>query len=147
MWVAFAFVKATHIFQQKYCEFGIVLTRTVNILTTNELVKLTMLWTTRPCWIDTSSHDVFFQYTFCIATLWSIVTKMFLWFRRITSNFAYYATQENVCSVHIYPFSDLKAQLLIIPIVFFFVFFLAYWVIVSSVYRLIFRAVIDNIAN
>ena len=27
-------------------EFGIVLTRTVNILTTNKLVKLTILWTT-----------------------------------------------------------------------------------------------------
>ena len=34
-------------FQQKRtCELDIVLTRTVNILTTNELVKLTMLWTT-----------------------------------------------------------------------------------------------------
>ena len=34
-------------FQQKYCELDIILTRAVNILTTNELVKLTMLWTTR----------------------------------------------------------------------------------------------------
>ena len=48
MWEAFAFAKATHIFQQKNCELDIVLTRTVNILTTNELVKLTMLWTTGP---------------------------------------------------------------------------------------------------
>ena len=39
-WVAFAFAKATHIFQQKNtCELDIVLTRTVNILTTNELVN------------------------------------------------------------------------------------------------------------
>ena len=30
------------------CELDIVLTRTVNILTTNELVKLKMLWTTGP---------------------------------------------------------------------------------------------------
>ena len=30
------------------CELDIVLTSTVNILTTNELVKLTMLWTTGP---------------------------------------------------------------------------------------------------
>ena len=52
MWVAFAFAKATHIFfQQKYCEFDIVLTRAVNIMTTNELVKLTMLWTTWP-WLS-----------------------------------------------------------------------------------------------
>ena len=49
MWVAFAFAKATHIFLNKNtCELDIVLTRTVNILTTNELVKLAMLWTTVP---------------------------------------------------------------------------------------------------
>ena len=41
--------KATHIFFSKNtCELDIVLTRTVNILTTNELVKLTVLWTTGP---------------------------------------------------------------------------------------------------
>ena len=40
----FAFAKATHIFfSAKISELDIVLTRTVNILTTNELVKLTML--------------------------------------------------------------------------------------------------------
>ena len=38
----------SHFFQKNTCEFGIVLTITVNILTTNELVKLTMLWTTGP---------------------------------------------------------------------------------------------------
>ena len=49
MWVAFAFAKATHIFFSKNtCELDIVLTRTVNILTTNDLVKLTMFWTTGP---------------------------------------------------------------------------------------------------
>ena len=41
--VAFAFAKAFHIFQHNTCEFGIVLTRTVKILITNELVRLTML--------------------------------------------------------------------------------------------------------
>ena len=46
MWVAFAFAKATHIFSKSTCELDIVHIRTVNILTTNELVKLTMLWTT-----------------------------------------------------------------------------------------------------
>ena len=35
----------------KNCEFDIVLTRTVNILTTNELAKLTMLCTTGPWYI------------------------------------------------------------------------------------------------
>ena len=49
MWVAFAFAKATHIFFSKNnCELDIVLTRAVNILTTYELRKLTMLWTTGP---------------------------------------------------------------------------------------------------
>ena len=49
MLVAFAFAKATHIFFSKNtCELDIVLTRKVNILTTNELVKLTMLRTTGP---------------------------------------------------------------------------------------------------
>ena len=47
MWVAFAFAKATHIFSAKI-QLDIVLTRTINILTPNELVKLTMLWTTGP---------------------------------------------------------------------------------------------------
>ena len=35
-------------FSKNTSELDIVLTRTVNILTTNELVKLTMLWTTGP---------------------------------------------------------------------------------------------------
>ena len=53
MWVAFAFAKASHIFFSKNtCELEIVLTRIVNILTTNELVKLTMLWTTGPWYIS-----------------------------------------------------------------------------------------------
>ena len=44
MCVAFAFAKATHIFFCKNtCELDIVFTRTVNILTTNELAKLMML--------------------------------------------------------------------------------------------------------
>ena len=46
MWVAFA--KATHIFSQKYLWIDIVLTWTVDILITNKLLKLIMLWTTRP---------------------------------------------------------------------------------------------------
>ena len=48
-WVAFAYAKATHIFISKNtCELDIVLTRTVKILITNELIKLTTLWTTGP---------------------------------------------------------------------------------------------------
>ena len=44
MWVAFAL----KFFSKNDCELDIVLTRTVNILTTHELVKLTMFWTTGP---------------------------------------------------------------------------------------------------
>ena len=39
----------SHFFSKNTCELDIVLTRTVNILTINELVKLTTLWTTGPC--------------------------------------------------------------------------------------------------
>ena len=55
MWVAFTFAKASHIFsakknkkknKRKNGDLDIVLTRTVNILTTYKLVELTMLWTT-----------------------------------------------------------------------------------------------------
>ena len=38
----------SHFLSKHTCELDIVLTRTSNILTTNELVKLTMLWTTGP---------------------------------------------------------------------------------------------------
>ena len=41
----------SHFFSKNTCELDIVLTRTINILTTNELVKLTTLWTTGPCLI------------------------------------------------------------------------------------------------
>ena len=36
----------TFFFSKNTCELDIVLTRTVKILTTNKLVKLTMLWRT-----------------------------------------------------------------------------------------------------
>ena len=38
----------SHFFSKNTCEFDIVLTKTSNILTTTELIKLTMLWTTGP---------------------------------------------------------------------------------------------------
>ena len=38
----------SHFFSKNTCELDIVLTRTVNILTTNELVKLSTLCTTGP---------------------------------------------------------------------------------------------------
>ena len=51
-----AFSKVPHIFFSKNtCDLDIVVTRTANILTTNELVKLTMLWTTGPRKLQTLS--------------------------------------------------------------------------------------------
>ena len=38
----------SYFFSKNTCELDIILTRTVNILTTNKLVTLTMLWTTGP---------------------------------------------------------------------------------------------------
>ena len=59
LWVAFAFAKATHIVSaENTCELGIVLTRTVNILTTNELVKLTMFLGTGP-WSSVLLYNLF----------------------------------------------------------------------------------------
>ena len=52
MWVAKSY---SHFFSKSTCEFDIVLTRTVNILTTNKLVELTMLWTTGPRYFSHSS--------------------------------------------------------------------------------------------
>ena len=50
----------SHFFSKHTCELDIILTRTVNILTTKELVKLTMLCTTGP-W---SSFFFFYHYHF-----------------------------------------------------------------------------------
>ena len=54
MWIAFSY---SHFFSKTTCELDI-LTRTVNSLTTNELVKLTMLWTTGP-WIIKKTFSTF----------------------------------------------------------------------------------------
>ena len=45
----------TFFFSKNTCKLDTVLTRTVNVLTTNELVKLTMLWTTGP-WLLWNSN-------------------------------------------------------------------------------------------
>ena len=48
MWVAFAVQKLLTFFQQKSRILYIESAKTVNEMTLNELVKLTMLWTTGP---------------------------------------------------------------------------------------------------
>ena len=52
LWIAFANKLLTFFQQKKNCELYHVLTRAVNILTTNVLIKLTMLWTTGPRFLD-----------------------------------------------------------------------------------------------
>ena len=47
----------SHFFSKNTCEFDTVLTRTVNILTTNEFVKLRMLWTTGPRMANNEDPD------------------------------------------------------------------------------------------
>ena len=71
MWVAFA--SYSHFFFSKNnCELDTVLTKTDNILTTNELVKLTTFWTTGP-W----SSAIFVLTIYCsksflnLTTLWA----------------------------------------------------------------------------
>ena len=64
MWVVFAFTKATHFFSKNTCGLDIVHTRTVNILTTNELVKLMMLWTTGPRPFSGIVH--YFDFNMCV---------------------------------------------------------------------------------
>ena len=54
-------------FNKNTCEFGIVLTRPFNILTINELVKLTTLWTTRPWCLFTSG--IFFIFVLFVLIL------------------------------------------------------------------------------
>ena len=46
----------SHFFSKNTCELDIVFTRTVNILTTNELVKLTVLLTTGSWGLNTDNH-------------------------------------------------------------------------------------------
>ena len=71
IWVAFAFARATRIFfQQKYLWIRYCTTRTFNIFSTNELVKLMMLWTTGP-W--SSSRDILSDQELCSNLSYSTV--------------------------------------------------------------------------
>ena len=74
MWVGFAFAKATHVFFSiNTCELDIILTRTINILTTNGLVKLTMLWTTGPRYLLILLTTALFSATNKIVVLFTFV--------------------------------------------------------------------------
>ena len=54
MWIDLSLAKTNMLltfFSKSTCKLDIVLTRTFNILTTNELIKLTILWITGPWWL------------------------------------------------------------------------------------------------
>ena len=96
MWVAFTFAicickSYSHFSSKNTCELDIVLTRKVNILTTNELVKLTMLWTTGPrklllnnrtdAWANRADTDQTYKMVWSRSTLYTSIST----FRHITS--------------------------------------------------------------
>ena len=62
----------SHFFSKNTCELDIVLTRTVNILTTNELVKLTILWTTGPSPLRLDPEVERVKYFFPMVFLWDV---------------------------------------------------------------------------
>ena len=105
--------KATNIFfseKKKTCELDIVITRTVNILTTNELVNLTPLWTTGP-WLEMSifwdggivrflyscilQKKLTLQSDFCIYKSWILVHT-----KPLYSNAKPIAFWRNACILH-----------------------------------------------
>ena len=55
----------SHFFSKTTCKLGIILTRTVNILTSDELVKLTMLWTTGPWYLV---YHIYLKYLDTLST-------------------------------------------------------------------------------
>ena len=76
MWVSFCICKSySHFFSKNNCELDIVLTRTVNILTTNKLVKLTMLWTTGPWYREVN----FFTWRSCYIATKIASMRQFQW--------------------------------------------------------------------
>ena len=59
----------SHLFSKNNHKLDIVLTRKVNILTINELIRLTLLWTTRPRFFNTSNlfvSELNYQVLVCI---------------------------------------------------------------------------------
>ena len=66
------------------CELDIALTRTVNILTTNELVKLTTLWTTG---------------SWCCLNNWALVLFVSLW--RVVAELFFHAFPCSLCDWYV----------------------------------------------
>ena len=75
----------SHFFSKHICDLDIVLTRTVNSSTTNELVKLTMLWTTESRMLSaavmTGALRVKFLFYFdLIINLWLLLLHMYMYY-------------------------------------------------------------------
>ena len=88
------FCSYSHFFSKNNCELDTVLARTINILTTNEFVKLTMLWTTGP-W--SFCHDCFSKQE---------------WHKRLLSGGGInWIGSDNVKSVRLTPFLEHHQQL------------------------------------
>ena len=84
----------SHFFSKNTCELDIVLIRTVNILTTTELVKLMILWTTGPrlckCagWFESSLGTHVQRNCFCCCGSWVVLLTLFIVILR-TDNLLY----------------------------------------------------------
>ena len=63
----------SYFFGKNTCELNIVLTRTVNILITNELVKLTMLWTTGPSFFYNKKQFMQTFYSNTNVRIWNLL--------------------------------------------------------------------------
>ena len=96
MWEAFA--KATHIFSAKnMCELDIVLTRTVNILTTDKLFKLMMLWTIGP-WFSFFSKICVSKVTYRFyldSSIVSWISGITEWCGRDVKHFFWFSDNKN----------------------------------------------------
>ena len=106
MWVAFAF----HIFVSKStCELDTVLTRTFNILTSNELVQLTTLWTTGPWYFygnRDAMHENIIKPTLSYGGVWASFNLLFEFMALITSNFKkayFYRNAQQQVAVNLQP--------------------------------------------
>ena len=105
-----SYSQATHIFFSKNaCELDIVLTRTVNILITNKLVKLTMLWTTGP-WLKKSALSrAMYPYKMSLCLLFSPKKGIFSY---LTMSISFIISLDNSHEVPAYSFICLVWELL-----------------------------------
>ena len=73
----------SHIFSKNTWELDNILTTAVNILTTNKLVKLTILWTTGP-W---TSSILFLQAMFSLSDLqFAVAVSLMYWVQLFKTN-------------------------------------------------------------